>query len=564
MFSSPRAHRATTLSAGAALIVLATAVPSLAASTLEGTVSTLVSGSSVTGTTTLSASPGVKASLAGVCARDDAGGLADFPFASNIRISSGSTITRTKTFRPGTYTYWSCAQVSGTWRRLSEVKTFAIAVPASPTPIPPPPPTEPVAVTLIDGNRLPLNAQSITTDTSSWTTFDSRLTLDATGDASKVIDGNQAVRAVVSTAGDVRAHLRTRAGGILPGTAYRISSWVRPGQSERTGSVSVAWYDAVGAWLSAPSRTASLGTAGTATKLELSVVAPVGAASALVSVGMNGASVQDDFTFDRTYLGTASDPLGAATAATTPTPASTLPTATTLPPSTGAPNGWTRVLAEDFSTDVAAPGFPVAYPAIGSYPDSWTNSVRSSWYGGGKTVAVSGGVARARVSTDAAGRPRTETLVPRATQNQLYGRYLVRWRIPAALPGYKVAWLLWPNSEVWPRDGEIDFPEGNLAAGRNIEGYVHHQGATSGSDQAAFASQVSTTGSSWHTTEIIWAPGLCQFVLDGTVIGTTTSRVPNTSMGWRIQTEGNLESQPISTTTAGDVEIDWIAAYRLS
>jgi hypothetical protein len=28
-----------------------------------------------------------------------------------------------------------------------------------------------------------------------------------------------------------------------------------------------------------------------------------------------------------------------------------------------------------------------------------------------------------------------------------------------SMHGYKGAWLLWPASEVWPRDGEIDFPE---------------------------------------------------------------------------------------------------------
>jgi len=563
MSSLPQARRTTTLSAGAALIVLATALPSLATTTLTGTVNAQPSGSSVTATTTISASPAVRASLAGVCARDSAGGVADLPFATNVKIiPSGTIVTRTRTFAPGTYTYWSCAQVSGTWHRLSDTKTFVVPTPASsPTPTPP----QPVAATLIDSNRLSLNAQSITTDTSSWTTFDSRVTLGITNDAAKVIDGDQAVRAWVITAGDVRAHLRTRP-SIVPGGAYQVSSWLRPGQDGGTGSLGVAWYDAAGKWLSATAKAAALGSTGTATQIASQVVAPPQATSALVSVGLNGASAEDDFTFDRTYLGTALDPLGPPSAPI-PTPTSlvnTMPTAITLPASTGAPNGWRRVLAEDFATDVAAPGFAAAYPAIGSYPDTWANSVRSSWYSGGKTVSVSHGVARARVSTDAAGRPRTETLVPKATQSQLYGRYLIRWRVPSALPGYKVAWLLWPNSEIWPRDGEIDFPEGSLESGRNIEGYVHHQGATVGSDQAAVTSQISTTGSDWHTTEIIWAAGLCQFVLDGRVIGTTTSRVPNTSMGWRIQTEGNLSGQPISAAVTGDIEIDWIAAYARS
>ena len=61
--------------------------------------------------------------------------------------------------------------------------------------------------------------------------------------------------------------------------------------------------------------------------------------------------------------------------------------------------------------------------------------------------------------------------------------------------GYKTAWLLWPRSEVWPRDGEIDFPEGDLDS--TIHGFVHRQGATSGSDQ--YAVSTSATYTSWHT-----------------------------------------------------------------
>lgn len=51
-------------------------------------------------------------------------------------------------------------------------------------------------------------------------------------------------------------------------------------------------------------------------------------------------------------------------------------------------------------------------------------------------------------------------IVTKAWQGQTYGRYSVRFRADA-LPGYKVAWLLWPASDSWS-EGEIDFPEGGL------------------------------------------------------------------------------------------------------
>jgi hypothetical protein len=46
---------------------------------------------------------------------------------------------------------------------------------------------------------------------------------------------------------------------------------------------------------------------------------------------------------------------------------------------------------------------------------------------------------------------------------------MVRFRADL-LPGYKIAWLLWPDAyseglATWPQDGEVDFPEGDLAGG---------------------------------------------------------------------------------------------------
>ena len=45
-------------------------------------------------------------------------------------------------------------------------------------------------------------------------------------------------------------------------------------------------------------------------------------------------------------------------------------------------------------------------------------------------------------------------------QRQAFGRFSVRFRSDP-LPGYKAAWLLWPESDNW-NEGEIDFPEGGL------------------------------------------------------------------------------------------------------
>lgn len=40
------------------------------------------------------------------------------------------------------------------------------------------------------------------------------------------------------------------------------------------------------------------------------------------------------------------------------------------------------------------------------------------------------------------------------------------------LSDYGVAWLLWPQSDNWPWDGEIDFPESSLTG--TAHGYHHY------------------------------------------------------------------------------------------
>jgi beta-glucanase (GH16 family) len=125
------------------------------------------------------------------------------------------------------------------------------------------------------------------------------------------------------------------------------------------------------------------------------------------------------------------------------------------------------------------------------------------------------------------------------------------------LPGYKTAWLLWPTSDTWPRDGEIDFPEGDLNS--TICGFMHHMNGTSGSDQDGACS--GSTYSGWHTAVLEWTPLACRFILDGKVLMAPTSMIPSTPMRWVLQTETALGSVVPSDSTAGHVQVDWVAAY---
>jgi beta-glucanase (GH16 family) len=108
---------------------------------------------------------------------------------------------------------------------------------------------------------------------------------------------------------------------------------------------------------------------------------------------------------------------------------------------------------------------------------------------------------------------------------------------------------------VWPADGEIDYPEGDLDA--NMSAFAHY--ASSGGGQDAFT--LSTTFSGWHTATTDWTPGKLVFYLDGKVVGTSTKLVPSKPMHWVLQTETSLDGTTPSNAASGHVRVDWVTAY---
>jgi hypothetical protein len=148
---------------------------------------------------------------------------------------------------------------------------------------------------------------------------------------------------------------------------------------------------------------------------------------------------------------------------------------------------------------------------------------------------------------------------PKATRSgwhyTLYGKYTIRFRADP-VSGFKTAWLLWPQSEKWPRDGEIDFPEGNLDG--SISAFMHRQEGTSGGDQDVFHTK--TGYGEWNTASIEWMPGRINFILNGKLVGCSDERIPNTPMRWTVQTESCLGGCP-SKNAKGKLEIDWMTMY---
>jgi Glycosyl hydrolases family 16 len=222
--------------------------------------------------------------------------------------------------------------------------------------------------------------------------------------------------------------------------------------------------------------------------------------------------------------------------------------------------GWRQIFVEDFNIPIPLGGFPgsIYRSKFTVYPDGSPDTAGQqggpSRYYPSKVVSVSNGLLNLYLHTEN-GTPMAAAILPILPGKQLYGKYVIRFRSDA-LQGFKVAWLLWPDSEYWPHDGEMDFPESPLNS--TIAAFMHREGATSGSDQDTYKSTATYT--SWHTATIEWSPNAVNFILDDQSIGASTARIPNTSMHWVIQTESCLPTCP-SATTAGNLQIDWIAAY---
>jgi hypothetical protein len=237
--------------------------------------------------------------------------------------------------------------------------------------------------------------------------------------------------------------------------------------------------------------------------------------------------------------------------------------------------GWHEIFTDDFKETVApgdwsgcsaktlvCSGLPAAYrQRWWAYEEGWPDTSHNGVYSAGRVLSVSGGRLDVFIHSEngshfvAAALP----LIHGSSDplGQLYGRFAIRFRTDA-LRGYKIAWLLWPDSETWPRDGEIDFPETNLDG--VISAFLHRQGATAGNDQDAFFSGVPAAGG-WHIAILEWTAAAVRFTLDGKLLGVSTDRIPNTPMHWVIQTETNLDGYAPADSVAGHVQIDWVAVY---
>lgn len=147
-------------------------------------------------------------------------------------------------------------------------------------------------------------------------------------------------------------------------------------------------------------------------------------------------------------------------------------------------------------------------------------------------------------------------------RGQTYGRWEIRAKVqPAA--GYGPVALLWPDSEKWPEDGEIDFLEIPKPE-RTVNNFTVHYG----DDNSQDATQQNGDFSDWHDYAVEWEPDHITGFIDGMQVFSTTNKaeIPTGPMHLAIQMDvgpidGWIPAPDSSTPSTVKLDVDWVHIY---
>ncbi|WP_349899063.1 cell wall-binding repeat-containing protein [Parafrigoribacterium soli] len=252
---------------------------------------------------------------------------------------------------------------------------------------------------------------------------------------------------------------------------------------------------------------------------------------------------------------------------TPPPPSSSMPPSSSIPASSSMPvgnlPGWRQVGAQDFTATAATGQIGNVYgTAVRGYSGLLDTS-KNGTYNPDSVLSVSNGILDFYLHT-ASGRPQVAAAVPFGYSGQTYGRYSIRFRSDS-LPGYKIAFLLWPSSDNW-NEGEIDWPEGDLNGKMSPASAIKGSyTSTSGMafDAVSPRSWSATDSSNWHIATTEWTPGSVKWYWDGVLVSQTSNRagVPNTNFRWTLQAETQIGAPAPAPSVAGHLQVDWAVQY---
>ncbi|MBM9467179.1 glycoside hydrolase family 16 protein [Nakamurella leprariae] len=217
---------------------------------------------------------------------------------------------------------------------------------------------------------------------------------------------------------------------------------------------------------------------------------------------------------------------------------------------------WRSRFVEDFETDAGLGEIGSRYDGALRGYDGFADTSGRGRYDPDRVLTVHDSLLDYHLHT-ADGVPRVAAPTLMDWWGQTYGRYAIRFRADR-VPGYKIAFLLWPSSDRWS-DGEINLPEADL--GGTVHGFSHD--VTGDPARNAFAVDTGTTTVDWHTAVIEWAPDRVRFLLDDRAWSSTDpTAIPRRDMRWTLQAETAGAVTPVGA--AGRVQVDWVAVWSLA
>ena len=139
---------------------------------------------------------------------------------------------------------------------------------------------------------------------------------------------------------------------------------------------------------------------------------------------------------------------------------------------------------------------------------------------------------------------------------QTYGRWEACVKSPPASPNYHSLLLLWPDSDKWPLDGEIDFMEILDPERQEVTASIHFWGEPAPEDREADAT-VSIDATKWHSWAVEWTPARIVGYVDGRQWFEVTTHVPQGPMHLCIQ----LDNFAGDISDGGQEIVDWARQY---
>ncbi len=208
---------------------------------------------------------------------------------------------------------------------------------------------------------------------------------------------------------------------------------------------------------------------------------------------------------------------------------------------------WTRVTTEDF--DTFRENAWNTYDSVGAFG----NGLRRS-----SAVSVSDGLLNITARGNVSGGMNHRL-------DRTYGRWEFRARTDKGR-GFGSAILLWPQSERFPQDGEIDIMEVPSETRDRAHFIVHFPGP--GGKDKVYGSYAVDDFSEWHTFAVDWLPDRIVFYVDGVERFRITDRniIPKKPMHLCMQFDQGpkkdwIPAPDATTPEAFSLQVDWVRVY---